>query len=88
MNYPTFNISFSTNLENGKAEAKVVFFDRETAYEDFLVYELDLKVLEELRGEYIDNVAENLMTDAIDRLIEQKKEYRKGILNAYDDIQG
>jgi hypothetical protein len=87
MEYPTFNIRFSTILENGKAEAKVYFSDKETQFEDVRTYELDLKTLEEHRGDYIDNIAEGLMTAAIDNLIEQKKEYRKGILNAYDDIQ-
>lgn len=87
MEYKSYNISFSTILENGKAEAKVYFSDKETEFEDVITYVLDLQDLEKYRGDYIDNVAEDLMNQAITALIENKKEYRKGIFNCYDDIQ-
>lgn len=83
--YKTFDIQFETILYNGEAKAKVYFSDAETEYEDEIEYKLDINDIDNFGGTYIDNVAEKLLTEAINRLIEQKKEYRKSILNIYEE---
>lgn len=83
--YKTFEIQFETVLYNGDAKAKVYFSDSETEYEDEIEYKLDINDIDKFGGAYIDNVAEKLLNEAISKLIEQKKEYRKSILNIYDE---
>lgn len=83
--YKTFEIKFSTILENGNAKARVCYRDNETNFEDFVEFKLKLANIEKFGGGYIDNVAENLMNEAIDKLIEQKKEHRASVLNIYDE---
>jgi len=83
--YRTFELNFSTILENGNAKAKVYLYDDETKFEDEIEYILSLQDIEKLGGNYIDNIAEFLLTKAIDKLIEQKKKYRETILNIYDE---
>ena len=83
--YNTFQLNFSTILENGNAKAKVYLKDNETEFKDEIEYKIDMTDLEEWGGKYIDNVAEKLLTEAISKLIEQKKQYRETTFNIYDD---
>lgn len=85
-NYKTFNISLSTQLDNGSAKAIVCFSDDETEFEDTIEYVLDIDEIDRLGGKYVDNVAEFLLNKATGVLIEQKKKYRESILNIYDII--
>ena len=83
--YKSYNISFSTTLENGSAVSKVYISDDETEFEDVIEYELSLEDIDKFGGKYIDNIAEFLLDKGDKALIEQRKEYRKNILNIYDE---
>lgn len=83
--YKTFEISFSTILENGKATATVYMRDNETEFKDKIEFCLNLDEINEKGGNYIDNIAEFLIGKATEQLIEQKKKYRSETFNAYID---
>lgn len=83
--YKTFEITFTTILENGEAKAKVYMKDNETEFKDEIEYKLDINEIDKLGGNYLDNVSEFLLDKAIDQLIEQKKDFRKTIQNVYDE---
>lgn len=82
--HKTFELSFSTILEDKKASAKLCFKDNETGYSDTFKYDLCIDYITKYGGEYVDNIAEFLLGKAISRLIEQKKAYRKETLNVYN----
>ena len=56
--YKSYDISFSTILENGSVVAKVYIRDDETEFEDTITYDLSLEEIDKHGGKYIDNIAE------------------------------
>lgn len=85
--YKTFSLELTTTLNNGNAVSTIYIEDFDTKFKDKIEYFLDKDILVKKGGEYIDNIAEFLFNKAVDKLIEQKKEYRKTILNAYSDVE-